>query len=389
MIRREDIRELADVYSEDGCALSFYSQPSTPQNKSHKEEVIQAKDLVREALREAEKNGKNKCARADLDRILKIAEELHGNQAHAKAIFACSAQGFWHEFELPPQLPGSSLLVNQRFHLRPLAAVLHTLTEACVAVVDRQRARLFQASQNEVSEREDFESPVPRRGRSDGFAGYDAGHAERHVEHEVMHHFKAVAERLKELYDTGMCANLIVGCRDETWPELEPHLHSYVRQHLLGRFSIDTGNARLEQVREETARILSQTEANQRQELIREVLGEAQRNGRGVVGLRRVLQSLETGEVQTLLLGGKFRGAGIECTNCGHLDLHITDACPICGKPTRELSDLSDAIMRAAVRKGVDIVYVEDDPDLDKVGNIGALLRFRADQSTNDLKKAV
>jgi hypothetical protein len=34
-------------------------------------------------------------------------------------------------------------------------------------------------------------------------------------------------------------------------------------------------------------------------------------------------------------------------------------------------------------------VYVDDDPDLDKVGNIGALLRFRADQSTNDLKKAV
>src|SRR6266571_1175018 len=134
MIRREDIRELANVYSEEGCALSFYSQPSTPRNKSHREEVILAKDLVRNALREAEKNGKNSCARSDLDRILRIAEELHGNQAHAKAIFACSAQGFWREFELPPHLPGSNLFVNQRFHLRPLAAVLHTMSEACVAV---------------------------------------------------------------------------------------------------------------------------------------------------------------------------------------------------------------------------------------------------------------
>src|SRR5712691_1497444 len=121
MITREDVRELAQFQcnKQESCALSFYFQPRTPQNKSHREEVILAKDLVRNALREAEKNGKNSCARSDLDRILRIAEELHGNQAHAKAIFACSAQRFWREFELPPHLPGSNLFVNQRFHLRP------------------------------------------------------------------------------------------------------------------------------------------------------------------------------------------------------------------------------------------------------------------------------
>ena len=61
MITREDIRELAQFQSEngEGCALSFYFQPQTPQNKSHKEEAILAKDLVRNALHEAEKEGKN------------------------------------------------------------------------------------------------------------------------------------------------------------------------------------------------------------------------------------------------------------------------------------------------------------------------------------------
>src|SRR5207302_8816489 len=91
MITREDIRELAQFQSEngEGCALSFYFQPQTPQNKSHKEEAILAKDLVRNALREAEKNGKNGGTRADLQRILEIAGNLRGNQAKAKAIFAC------------------------------------------------------------------------------------------------------------------------------------------------------------------------------------------------------------------------------------------------------------------------------------------------------------
>ena len=86
MITREDIRELAAFQSNgDGCALSFYFQPHTPQNRSHKEDTILAKDLVRQALREAEKHGKDGCAREDLDRILEIAGNLRGNQARAKA----------------------------------------------------------------------------------------------------------------------------------------------------------------------------------------------------------------------------------------------------------------------------------------------------------------
>ncbi len=54
MITRENLRELAQFHSTDGntCALSFYFQPQTPQNRSHREESILVKDLVREAMRE-------------------------------------------------------------------------------------------------------------------------------------------------------------------------------------------------------------------------------------------------------------------------------------------------------------------------------------------------
>ena len=40
MITREDIRELAQFHADgkQDCALSFYFEPRTPQNKSHKED---------------------------------------------------------------------------------------------------------------------------------------------------------------------------------------------------------------------------------------------------------------------------------------------------------------------------------------------------------------
>ena len=382
MIRREDIRELAEFHSGEGCALSFYFQPRTPQNRSHREEVIMAKDLVRAALREADKNGRARSARADLDRILQLAEHLHGNQTRAKAVFACSTKNFWREFDLPPRLQGSSIALNRRFHLRPLVPMLGSMYRACVALVDRSRARLFELTLDDVTEFEDMKSPLPRRGRSDGFAGYEGGHAQRHVEHEAMHHYKAVAERLKQSYEAGAYTNLIIGCHEETWPEIEPHLHSYVRQRLIGRFVIDLAIATPEIIREHALRLLTEARNNRRESLVREALGQAHRNGRGAVGLRRVLRSLELGEVQSLLIGEKFEAPAVECTNCGHLDFHLVEGCAVCGQRTREIDDISDALIGAAVRNGIEIVYVDQNPEFEKIGHIAALLRFRADQNT-------
>ncbi len=382
MIKREDIRQLAEFESPQGCALSFYFQPRTPRNKSHRDEVILVKDLVRTALQNAERNGKNGCARADLERILQLAEHLHGNRSKAKAVFACGSRNFWREFDLPPRLLDTCLFVNRRFHLTPLALILDQAPKVCIALVDRSKARLFDLWVDELHEREKFAAELPRRGRSDGFSGYDAGHAERHVEHEAMHHFKKVADRLKELQESGQCRRLLIGCHDETWPVFEPHLHTYVRERLLGHFAIDAATATAEQVKESAQRLVAEYQAKRKEGLMREVLGEAHRNALGALGPRRVLRSLETHEVQTLLLGRNFAMPGVDCPHCGHLDIHVTETCAVCGRTTRQLDDIADAVIGLAIRAGIEVVYVGDDPEFKKVGNLAALLRFRADQNT-------
>src|SRR4029077_16043610 len=139
-------------------------------------ETILAKDLVRKALREAEKNGKNGSTRTDLNRILELAENLHGNQARARAVFACGSQKFWREFDLPPQLPGTQLFVNRRFHLKPLAVLLGGQPRLGIVILDRHKARFFDLRLNELKERPGLFRSLPHRGRGDGFAGYDAGH---------------------------------------------------------------------------------------------------------------------------------------------------------------------------------------------------------------------
>ncbi len=382
MITRDDIRELANFRSAEGCAITFYYQPSTPLNKSHREEVILVKDLIRGALREAEKHGKNGSTRADLEKISNMVDPLHGNLGKAKAIFACSQQGFWREFDIPAQLLKPKIAVSQRFHLKPLVAVLDGELRACVLLADRTKARVFELRNDHIAEKEDFVNELTRRSKSVGRADYEGGQAERKVTNEALQHFKLVADHIVQYFERGGCDRLLIGCRDDVWSEIEPQLPSLVRQRLAGRFRIDPKLATPEQVKQMAREKLAEYRAVKKQTLVREVIGEAHRNGRGAIGLRRVLRSLEQGEVLTLLLGSSFHAPGVKCYSCGHMDLHLSPTCAVCGKENTELEDIGDAIVGRAIRTGVELVYIPEDEEFDRIGRIAALLRFRADQST-------
>lgn len=382
MITREELRQLAAVESPESCAVSFYFQPTTPQDKSHRGEVILIKDLVRDALRQVEKHGRSFACRDHLKRLMEVAEHLHGNHARAKAIFACGPQHIWKEYDLPPRLARSMVTINSRFHLKPLTAVFEAGPRCCIALVDRERARLFDYWLDEIGEREQFFDRLDPHGRSDGYAGYKAGHKERRVAEDAKLHFKRFAGRLRELSGWNEFERLMIGCRDETWSEVEPHLHTDVRNRLMGRFTIDPAVAGVEQIRAHADRMLHEHTESARQALIREVIGEAQRDGRGAVGLRNVLLALERGEVQSLLIGQQFSAHGVRCSHCGHMDTRTTRNCAVCGAVTDAVDDISDALIGEAVRRGVGIVYVPPQGAFDRVGNIGALLRFRGDQNT-------
>src|SRR5215468_5919068 len=153
MITREEIRQLAQVESPAACAISFYFQPKTPQDKSHREEAILIKDLVRDTLRKAERIGNQVALREDLRKILDIAERLHGNHSRGRAVFACREQGIWRELDVPPRLGRCQIKVDSRFHLRPLVAALGGASLSCIGLLNRQKARIFEMAGEEIREK--------------------------------------------------------------------------------------------------------------------------------------------------------------------------------------------------------------------------------------------
>ncbi len=390
MISREELRQLAGFECRHPyeLAISFYFQPSTPQDKSHREETIFAKDLIRKTLQELQLNGRNPQVIEDLERILQLAESLHGNQARAKAVFACAGRKLWHEFDLPPTPGVTRLFVNRRFHLKPLAPVFSEHPRLWVALIDRQAARFLEVQFDRINEQGSMFDPVPRHGRSDGYLGYDAGHWQRHTEDEVRRHYLRAAELLKVAEERKQFEALVIACNDVNWPDLQSQLHSGVQKRLLGRFSADFGTLTNERAAEEARRILRDSLQRHHQALVSETLSEAKSNGRGVTGLRRVLRATEQGEVETIIMAQEYSARAVECTNCGHLDSHLVPYCPVCGRATRNLDDVCEALVPAAVKSNIGLVLVPQDEALDRVGNIAALLRFRADRNKNQLQAA-
>ena len=257
-----------------------------------------------------------------------------------------------------------------------------------VAVVDRQRARFFDLRLDDLHERGAIVHMLSRNASSYGYNGYEGGDAERRVSEEALQHFKAVSERLRTDFEKGIWERLIVGRQDANWPEFESHLHPYVKQRLIGRFSADVASVSNEEIRDRAGAVLNQWIAKRASTKVSEALDFAKSNGRGVTGLRRVLQALETGEVQAIFLTENYSARAVECPHCGHLDVHLVPSCVACGKPTRELTDVCDAVLPIAIRRDIELFYLKEHTDLDSAGNIAALLRFRSDQTTGQIAAA-
>jgi len=387
---RDEIRELAAFQADEtkgACALSFYFQPDPPQDRSHRREAIVAKDIVKQALKSAAASGKNGSLHADLDRVLDLATNLRGN-ARGKAVFACSAENFWKEYELPPHLGATQIYLQPQFQLKPLAALLGAQPALCVVMVDRQRARFFDLRLDVLREHGAIVHMLSRSASSYGYNGYEAGHAERRVSEEALQHFKAVSERLRADFERGAWERLIVGCHDVNWPEFESHLHPYVKQRLIGRFSADVASVSNEEIRDHAGALLNHWITERASTKVSEALEFAKSNGRGVAGLRRVLQALEGGEVQTIFLTENYSARAVECPHCGHLDAHLIASCVACGRPTHELTDVCDTIIPIAIKRNIELFYLKEHDGLDRAGNIAALLRFRSDQTTGQVAAA-
>ena len=381
-ITLDELKELANFWTEEGDAISVCFKPPAPSELARRDEPIMVKDQIKQKL--GSLKGTHSADRGDVERITETIVGMNSNSKRAKVIFACKRQGIWREFDMPGDL-GCEMHIGNSFVLAPLIAQQQWRRRYCIALADRNRARLLLLEAREISEHSQILDEDNEKIRTTGTS--KSGHLERKNEEKVRRHFAFLADHLLHYHEHKDYDCLIMGCRDDMWPEIEAELHPQLKRILAGRFAVDPGIASREEIQEKAQAIVDAKDRVDETRLMERTMEGFAADGLGAVGLQDVIDALEKGEVRTLLwtsrTDGEQRGVSL-CESCGHLEAEQNGACGLCGGRMRHFANAEEALLRHALGRSIEVRELHF-MKLPMPDRIAAWLRFRADVSTPQL----
>jgi len=379
MISNKELTELASFFTETNDAFSLYFEPYTPADLSHRDEYIIAKERIQETI--GGMHGVAPGSRALVERAIETVAEMEGNHGVSKVIFACARPNFWREYDLPGKF-GIRAEMGQTFAIAPLVTQQENQPCFGILLADRNHTRILELQAREIKELIHDSREDQSKFRTTGTK--KSAHLERVKEQPVHKHFSTVAQQLLRYHQQGRFQGLLVGCRQELWPEIESEFPSDLHRALLGHFTVDPGLASLQEVREKAEKIIAQHDSEELKDLAERAANAEASSGLGAIGLAQVCEALERDEVRTLLWpdprGWFGKGAAL-CPNCGHLDLKMKPKCALCGNEMRKFARADEALVRKALNGGVEIRALRH-TSLHPEEQISALLRFRAERNT-------
>lgn len=378
MISNQELAELSTFFSDDSDAFSLYFEPHIPQDLSHRDEYIELKERIQQAI--GNLHAIPPGSRATVERALESVAEMQGSHGRSKVIFACPRRNFWREYDLPGKF-GTRAAMGQTFVIAPLITQQENQPRFGILLADRNRTRVLLLQGREISEISHDEREDQEKFRTTG-TGRSA-HLERSKEEPIRKHFSAIGEQLFRMHQQGRFGALLVGCREDLWPEIEAEFPSELRRVTMGRFTVDPGLATLNEVQSKAEHIIVQHDEHELRELADRVANAEAASGLGAVGLAEVCEALEREEVRTLLWPdprGLFAKGASLCPNCGHLDLKMANRCALCSSEAVRFERADEALIRKALSGGVEVRVLRN-ASAHPEKQISALLRFRADRN--------
>lgn len=361
MFTTDDMQELVEFQSTGAPVLSVYLNVDPTQHTTDEHRLI-----LRGLLKEAGES----AAPEDIAEVEKYFDFGYDWQGKGVVVFSCREGGFWRAYSLAVPVP-NRVYVGPRPYIRPLAEVLDDYSRYGVVLVDREGARLFLFEQGELQETTGTLGELPKRHKKGGWA---AQKYQRWADKHARRNLKDAAELTAKFFAGGRCNRLILGGTEDNVTQFEAMLPKALQNVVVGSFAIDM-SASESDVLDYSLGVIRQVEREQEKQLVEQLIAGWKR-GQAVVGLSDTLAAIQEQRVYTLLTMGDYGEAGYRCQSCHYLTLQERTACPLCGGEMKSADDIVDHAVRRAMEQGVGLEVVHDSEELEKVGKIGAILRY-------------
>jgi peptide chain release factor subunit 1 len=353
-----------------------------PRDRNRKKYLVKAKNRVKELEYALPSMGWDKrgqdAVRADLARILDfLGDESMLPDAQGVAIFACQAMKMFQVRPLP-RVHRSRLAVDRTPLVRELAASEAEFGRLFTVTLDRTSALIWEVTATETKVVQKVTSEITRGGRyhSAGARGDATGEYSFHnrIRDEKRRHLEGVAHALFELDRQSPGHQIVLAAGGSDATALEPFLHNYLADRLIGIAKLGPKDATPSAVRRLTMEVRAHHAQLSEARHIEE-LAEGLGTGWAVNGVRETLKALSQGQVRLLLVRGDAVMAGFRSMKTGRLSTLARDLRED-GEVTPTVDVIDDAIEEALrQRVALDVMYDADHADA--VDGLAGLLRFK------------
>ena len=284
--------------------------------------------------------------RADIERI-KDALGSERWRPGTVAVFSCSGRGLYEEIPLPRPVR-EQVMVDATPLARPMLAVLGEYSRACVLVINREAAPVWEMYQDEMREVETITDPL-RKAANTGTRAEDR--IQNRVDEQAKRHFRRVASMVGQLLRADGYDVLVVGGHEYELADFLRLLPHELRGRVAGTFRADPVATPVAEIRSSAEGVMRHYQREQDQRLVAHVLELAAAGGLAAVGAPDCLWAGSTSAIDTLLVRDGVTLVGVVCDESGWLAAS-GDICPVCGKPTRYAPDILDELAAAVIETG-------------------------------------
>ena len=263
------------------------------------------------------------------------------------AIFSCSGRDLYEEIPMPRRVR-EQVMVDATALARPMLAVLAEYCRACVLVVDRTSAPVWEMYQDEMREVSTVTDPLRRAGNT---GSRTEDRVQNRVDEQSKRHFRRVAGAIDQLLHTDGYDVLVVGGHEYELPEFLRFLTPELRGRVAGTFCTDPAATPVAEIRSSAEGIVRRYQRGQDERLVSEVLELAAASGAAALGPQDCLWAGSMAAIDTLLVRDGTTVPGVVCDESRWLAAS-GDLCPVCSGPTRHTPDVLDELAAAVIETG-------------------------------------
>lgn len=259
--------------------------------------------------------------------------------------------------------------------IAPLARIVEEHDHHCVIVLDSKRARILSVYLDSVEGEESYgDETLPARTRG---GGWSQARFQRHRAEHVQQFHTEVVEHLQRFVRRYGSDDIILLGPEEATAEFQNELPPALRESV--RFvrpapADEPSSALLRRIRN----LLEEDQVGEDEEILERLERRVREDYLAVGGVRATLRELQSGKVETLVVGRSLPREGSQCTRCEFVLADGEAVCPYCGGEVAAV-DVYDKMVGLAERHDAKVEFLEGDAAaelLRRMNGAGAFLKF-------------